>query len=120
MREMGHRSQSHLGSHREPGSKDRRTLPPLIALRCFHAITLMEAISVFRGFLRSLRCLAIGTAVARPAVDGPHPVQLRPICLCNPTGDARPSFLAPFDPLLPWIGRHCSRRSKIGKLERLH
>ena len=50
----------------------------------------------YRGFRRPLRYLAINTAVARPAVDGLHPVQLRPICLCHPTGDTRSSFSAPF------------------------
>ena len=34
----------------------------------------------YRGFQRPLRYLAIDTMVARPAADGPHPVQLRPIC----------------------------------------
>jgi len=34
----------------------------------------------FRGFRRPLRYLVIDTSVARPAVNGPHPVQFRPIC----------------------------------------
>src|SRR5271157_3531483 len=50
----------------------------------------------YRGFSRPLRYLAIDTAVARPGDDGLHPVQLRPICLCHPTGDTRSSFSAPF------------------------
>ena len=58
------------------------------------------------------------TPVARPAIDGLHPVQFRPICLCHPTGDARSSFSAPFRPRSQWSGRHCSRRSGISKLER--
>jgi hypothetical protein len=34
----------------------------------------------FRGFRRSLRYLVIDTVVARPAINGPHSVQFRPIC----------------------------------------
>jgi Integrase core domain len=58
------------------------------------------------------------TPVARPAIDGSHPVQFRPICLCCPIGDARSSFSAPFCQRSPLAGRHCSRRSWISKLER--
>src|SRR5271170_1396309 len=50
----------------------------------------------YRGFSHPLRYLAIDTAVARPGDDGLRPVQLRPICLCHPTGDTRSSFSAPF------------------------
>ncbi len=39
-------------------------------------------------------------ALPRPAVGGPHPVQLRPICLFNPPAAARSSFMAPFETLL--------------------
>jgi hypothetical protein len=39
------------------------------------------AIYKYTGFRRPLRYLTIDTAVVRPAGDGPHPVQLRPICL---------------------------------------
>jgi len=58
------------------------------------------------------------TSVARPTIDGSHPVQFRPICLCHPIGDARSSFSAPFCLRSPQAGRHRSRRSKISKLER--
>lgn len=61
-------------------SRDGRTLPPRIAFASL-AITIKEAgIDKFRGFHRSLRRLVIDTLVARPAVNGPHPVQFRPIC----------------------------------------
>ena len=45
------------------------------------------------------RCLALDPVVARPAVDGPHPVQLRPLCLFNPAVVTRPGFAAPFRPV---------------------
>jgi len=78
-----------------------------------------EAIwSKYRGVCRPLRCLTMDTSVARPAIDGSHPVQFRPICLCHPIGDARSSFSAPFRPRSPLAGRHRSRRSRISKLER--
>jgi hypothetical protein len=69
----------------------------------------------YRGVRCSLCCLAIGTAVARPAADGLHPVQFRPICLCHPIGDARSSFSAPFHLSLSQVGRHRGRRSKISR-----
>jgi len=36
---------------------------------------------VYRGFRRMLRCLTLDAAVARPAVNGSHPVQFGPLCL---------------------------------------
>ena len=95
------------------------SLPMPDRLRCLHAIARDEGdVCFLRGFGRSLRCLAIGTAVARRAVNGPHPIQLRPICLCRSTGDARSRFSAPFRPPLQQTGRHFSRRSEISKLRR--
>ena len=65
------------------------------------AIPAWEAIVYkYTGFRRPLRYLTINTAVVRPAVDGPHPIQLRPICLWHPTGSTRSSFSAPFHPPL--------------------
>lgn len=60
-------------------SRDGRTLPPRIALPPLPSHKGGD-IDKFRGFHRSLRRLVIDTAVARPAVNGPHSVQLRPIC----------------------------------------
>lgn len=43
-----------------------------------------------------LRCLTIESVVARPGVDGPHPVQFRPLCsFCSAAG-TRQGFTAPF------------------------
>ena len=71
-------------------SSVRVTLPPTPSR------DLEVVLDKYRGFSRPLRYLAIDTAVARPGDDGLHPVQLRPICLCHPTGDTRSSFSAPF------------------------
>jgi len=49
-----------------------------LCLQCHH--NREGVIDKFRGFRHPLRCLVIDTAVARPAVNGPHPVQFRPIC----------------------------------------
>ena len=35
----------------------------------------------YRGFRRTIRCLTIDSVVARHAIDGLHPVQLRSLCL---------------------------------------
>ena len=35
-------------------------------------------------------------AVARPAVDDPHPLQFRPLCSFHPAGGTRPGFAVPF------------------------
>jgi hypothetical protein len=50
------------------------------------------------------RLPALGAVAARHAVDGPHPVQFRPICLWHPTGDARSGFSAPFCPMFSSAG----------------
>lgn len=68
-----------------------------------------------RGVRRTLRCLAICSAVARPADDGLHPIQFRPICLRHPTGDARSNSSAPFVRYSPRTRRHRSRRSRTSK-----
>jgi hypothetical protein len=81
-------------------SKELLALPLLIAQPPPPSQHSEASFHKYRGVSRSLRCLAIDTAVARPAVDGPHPAQLRPICLCHPIGDARSSFSAPFRPSL--------------------
>jgi hypothetical protein len=45
------------------------------------AITLLTRGSdKYRGFRRTLRCLAIHSTVARPRGDGRDPVHLRPLC----------------------------------------
>jgi len=43
-----------------------------------------------------LCCLIIDSVVARRAANGPHPVQLRPLCLFNPAVGTRPGFTVPF------------------------
>ena len=77
MRAHSSRVRSHVLS-----SKERRALPPRIAV-CPPTPSHLRGGNVFdkyRGFRRTLRYLTIGTVVVRLAVDGPHPVQLRPIC----------------------------------------
>jgi len=81
-------------------STESLALPHLIAQPPLPSQRFEASFHKYRGVSRSLRCLAIGTAVARPAVDGLHPAQLRPICLCHPISDARSSFSAPFRPSL--------------------
>ena len=82
MQEMGHESSPISNAMTALSSRDGRTLPPRIALSlCLHCHHIEEAdVDKFRGFRRSLRYLVIDTAVARPAVNGPHSVQFRPIC----------------------------------------
>src|SRR6201996_4003980 len=79
-------------------SKELLALPLLIAQPPLPSQRSEASFHKYRGVSRSLRCLAIGTAVARPAVDGLHPAPLRPICLCHPISDARSSFWDPFRP----------------------
>jgi len=81
-------------------SKEILALPLLIAQLPLPSQRSEASFHKYRGVCRSLRCLAIDTAVARLAVDGLHPAQLRPICLCRPIGDARSSFSVPFRPPL--------------------
>jgi hypothetical protein len=99
-------------------STELLALPHLIAQPPLPSQRLEASFHKYRGVSRSLRCLAIDTAAARPAVDGLHPAQLGPICLCHPIGDARSSFSAPFRPSLSRVGRHFSRRSRISRFER--
>jgi hypothetical protein len=99
-------------------STELLALPHLIAQPPLPSQRLEASFHKYRGVSRSLRCLAIDTAVARPAVDGLPPAQLGPICLCHPIGDARSSFSAPFRPSLSRVGRHFSRRSRISRFER--
>jgi hypothetical protein len=61
-------------------SRDGRTLPPRIALPPLPSQYKEADVDKFRGFRRPLRYLVIDTLVARPAVNGPHSVQFRPIC----------------------------------------
>ena len=57
-----------------------------------------------RGVRRTLRCLTMDPAVARPAVDDPHPVQFRPLCLFHLVGGTRPGFAVPFHMTPPSCG----------------
>ena len=63
-------------------TSERATLRPARSHRiALHAIPSLRVVSCkYRGFLRMLRCLAIDSAVARPVVNGPRPVQFRPLC----------------------------------------
>ena len=79
-----------------PSSEETTAAPLQFASPPTPSRDLEVVLDKYRGFRRPLRYLAINTAVARPADDGLHPVQLRPICLCHPTGDTRSSFSAPF------------------------
>jgi hypothetical protein len=79
-----------------PSSEETTAAPLQFALPPTPSRHLEVLLDKYRGFSRPLRYLAIDTAVARPGDDGLHPVQLRPICLCHPTGDTRSSFSAPF------------------------
>jgi hypothetical protein len=79
-----------------PGSEETTAAPLQFASPPTPSRDLEVVLDKYRGFSRPLRYLAIDTAVARPGDDGLHPVQLRPICLCHPTGDTRSSFSAPF------------------------
>ena len=79
-----------------PSSEETTAAPLQFASPPTPSRDLEVVLDKYRGFSRPLRYLAIDTAVARPEDDGPHPVQLRPICLCHPTGDTRSSFSAPF------------------------
>jgi hypothetical protein len=72
---------------------------------------------IFRGFSHALRCLTMGTVVARPGNDGSRPVQLRPICLWHQTGDTRSSFSVPFLALLPRRDGIAAVGRKSAKLE---
>src|SRR5271168_2538194 len=83
-----------------PSSEETTAAPLQFASPPTPSRDLEVVLDKYRGFRRPLRYLAIDTAVARPADDGLHPVQLRPICLCHPTGDTRSSFSAPFHPSL--------------------
>jgi len=60
-----------------------------------------------------LRCLAIDFVVARPAVDGPHPVQFRPFCSFCLAAGTRPGFTAPFQStsFIDWDILNVGRRS---------
>jgi hypothetical protein len=68
-----------------------------------------------------LRCLAIDSVVARPVVDGPQPVQFRPLCLFRPTAGTRLGFTAPFQSIsfIDWdilnVGRKSASVSYIHK-----
>jgi hypothetical protein len=68
------------GAMTAPSSRDGRTLPPRIALPPLPSQYKEADVDKFRGFRRPLRYLVIDTTVARPAANGPHPVQFRPIC----------------------------------------
>lgn len=66
-----------------------------------------------------LRCLTIDSVVARPGVDGPHPVQFRPLCsFCSAAG-TRQGFTAPFQSIsfIDWdiltVGRKSASVSHI-------
>jgi hypothetical protein len=62
-----------------PSSRDGRTLPlGSLCLQCHH--NRGGVVDKFRGFRRPLRYLVIDTVVARPAINGSHSVQFRPIC----------------------------------------
>ena len=62
-------------------SKEILALPLLIAQLPLPSQRSEASFHKYRGVCRSLRCLAIDTAVAWPANNGSHPVHLRPICL---------------------------------------
>jgi hypothetical protein len=70
-----------LGRIPAPSSRKPRVLPLRIAFPPMPSHQLEAVHDKYRGFRRALRCLAIDTAVAWPADNGPHPVHLRPICL---------------------------------------
>lgn len=60
-----------------------------------------------------LRCLTIDSVVARPRVDGPHPVQFRPLCsFCSAAG-TRQGFTAPFQSIsfIDWDILNVGRKS---------
>ena len=60
-----------------------------------------------------LRCLTIDSVVARPGVDGPHPVQFRPLCsFCSAAG-TRQGFTAPFQSIsfIDWDILNVGRKS---------
>jgi hypothetical protein len=80
-------------------STELLALPHLIAQPPLPSQRLEASFHKYRGVSRSLRCLAIGTAVARPAVDGLHPAQLRPICLCHPDQRRPIELLGPLPPV---------------------
>ena len=60
-----------------------------------------------------LRCLTIDSVVARPGVDGPRPVQFRPLCsFCSAAG-TRQGFTAPFQSIsfIDWDILNVGRKS---------
>ena len=102
-------------------SKELLALPLLIAQPPLPSQRSEASFHKYRGVSRSLRCLAIGTAVARPAVDGLHPA-VKTDLLMSPDQRRPIELLGPLPPvtLRGWDGISAVGRGSAGLRGALH